>query len=171
MKTLRWIGIALAIVVVGIQFIVPEKTNPPVDESQTIHAVVDVPPEIDSILRRACYDCHSNETKWPWYSNIAPVSWLLADDVAEGRRNLNFSTFASYPRKRAEHKLDMISVNVDDGTMPLPMYLLMHPGAKLTEEERDAIYAWADEQREIVGAQTDSIAAPPSIHRAEEHEH
>jgi hypothetical protein len=142
-KTLKWIGIAILIIFIGIQFIQPERTNPPVDQSKTIFATLDVPSNVRAILERSCFDCHSNNTKWPWYSHVAPTSWLVASDVKAGRSHINFSTWADYDETRQISKLDMISQMVTDDKMPLKTYRLMHPKSVLTKAEVDLLSDWA----------------------------
>ena len=131
-------AIALAVVFLGIQVIRPERTNPPFDPANEIRA----PRNIQPILERSCYDCHSNETRWPWYSNIAPMSWLLVEDVKEGRGELNFSEWNAYTADHREHMLEEICEQVKKGEMPLTPYTLMHPSAKLTIEDERALCVW-----------------------------
>src|SRR5947207_6968895 len=104
MRTIRgiikWLAIGLVIIVIGMQFIRPARTNPPVDESQTITAHTQMTPEVGSLLDRSCRDCHSNKTIWPWYTNVAPLSWWLSNHVNEGRRDLNMSEWGRLPRNR-----------------------------------------------------------------------
>jgi len=147
-KIIKWVGIAIPIILIGIQFIQPERTNPPVDESKTIFASLNVPPEVKAILERSCFDCHSNTTTWPWYSHVAPTSWLVADDVKEGRRHVNFSTWADYDETRQISKLDMISEMVTGDKMPLKTYRLMHPKAALSKAEVNLINSWAERAQE-----------------------
>ncbi len=141
--------IALGAVGVLIQFYRPELTNPPVDPEMTIQAKFQVPPEVDTIIRRSCYDCHSHETKWPWYSNIAPSRWLVASDVEDARGHMNFSNW-TYSSLRAVAKLDEIALQIDEGEMPLPPYLLMHPSARLSEQEKNIMYDWVEKERERI---------------------
>ena len=147
-KAMKWTGIVLIVVFVGIQFIRPDRTNPPVDTSRALAARVFIPSHIDSLLRNSCMDCHSNETRWPWYSNISPVSWLVADDVHEARTHLNLSEFDRYKSLRAVGKLDMMVEMMQDGKMPLPEYAFMHPGAKLSKVQVDEFAAWVDSVRD-----------------------
>jgi Haem-binding domain len=114
-------------------------TNPPVRSDLA------APPEIKSILRRACYDCHSNETKWPWYSHVAPASWLIRDHVLEGRRRLNFSMWGDYAYDTGTEaqKLSEIAKLVTNDEMPPWYYRMTHPGARLTRMEREAVARWA----------------------------
>ena len=104
---------------------------------------IKVSPEVNAVLRRSCYDCHSNETVWPWYSQIAPVSWLVARDVNDGRKHLNFSVWESYDEKRKAKKLTEIGEEVGEGEMPMAIYLPAHPDAKLSEAEKTLLVEWA----------------------------
>ena len=96
-----------------------------------------------SVLRRACYDCHSNETVWPWYSRVAPASWLVARDVNEGREALNYSTWTSYPAEERDEERAETWEEVEEGEMPLGVYLLMHREAKLSDADRTILRSWA----------------------------
>lgn len=142
LKALVVIGLVAA---VAIQFIGrPDRTNPPEDPALTLTSRVAVPAGIQKVLDRSCGDCHSHRTRWPWYSSIAPVSWLVAQDVAEGREHLNFSVWGSYSLKRQAAKLEDISREVDKGEMPMKKYVLIHADAQLSEEEKDALCTWAE---------------------------
>jgi hypothetical protein len=124
----------------------PAAGNPPSDPNRAFHTVMQPPPEVLSILRRACYDCHSNETKWPWYAFVAPVSWPVRDHVVKGRKHLNFSEWLKPGEKQFTtwSDLEEIAQTVADKSMPLEGYDLMHPEAKLTPAERKLISQWAD---------------------------
>ena len=124
-------------VAVLIQLVSFERTNPPVTGE------VEAPPEVKALLKRACFDCHSHDTTWPWYSKVAPVSWLVHRDVVEGRKHLNFSTWAAVKPERKAKKFDDIVEEVEGGDMPPWFYLPMHPEAKLTPEEQQTILRWA----------------------------
>lgn len=131
-------GAAAAIVVAAlIQFVPVRRDNPPVV------AEVEAPREVKAILERSCYDCHSNRTRWPWYSRVAPVSWLVAYDVREGRDELNFSDWPAYDLEKQDDLYKHITKQVEKGKMPLPIYLTMHPGARLTVADRRAVLDWA----------------------------
>lgn len=134
---LKWAALVLAGVFVAIQLVPVERSNPPVD-----HAF-DAPAEVEEILRRACYDCHSNETRWPWYSRVAPVSWLVAWDVGEAREELNFSEWSQLPAEKQRKMMKEAWEEVDEGEMPLWYYLPAHPDANLTDREREILRAWA----------------------------
>lgn len=137
MKLLPKVALGLVALLLLIQLVRPEKTNPPVTGEIT------APPEVASLLERACYDCHSNETKWPWYSNVAPISWVVIHHTNDGRKHLNFSTWASYEPKKQAHKLEETEEMVRSGDMPMPPYVAMHPEAKLTDAEKETLLAWA----------------------------
>jgi hypothetical protein len=104
-------------------------------------------PEVSKVLTRSCLDCHSNQTVWPWYSYVAPVSWLVERDVAKGRNRLNFSDWNQYSLKQREKFFSDIASAVKNQEMPLSQYTLVHRRAKLSEEEKDAVYVWARLER------------------------
>ena len=131
------IGLTATAVFVLLQFKQPERSNPPVVSE------IDAPPEIARILERACYDCHSNRTTWPWYANVAPVSWWVADHVEEGRGDLNFTDWPVFDFEAIEHGLRDIDQQVSSGEMPLPAYLWLHPEARLSDADRDRLLDWA----------------------------
>ncbi|MGV3622331.1 MAG: heme-binding domain-containing protein [Archangium sp.] len=136
-KLLPRLLVALFAVLLGIQVIRPEKTNPPITRD------VEAPPEVKVLLERACYDCHSNETKWPWYANVAPASWLVVHHVDEGRRELNFSEWDTYDAKRLAHKLEETEEMIESGEMPESSYVIAHAEAKLTDAEKKRLIDWA----------------------------
>lgn len=139
--------LAAALFVV-IQFLplAPAKTNPPVDPARTFTAVMKPPPAVSAILQRACVDCHSNETKWPWYADVAPVSWPVRRHVADGRKHLNLSEWLQPGETSFSSWSDLedICTAVKEKTMPLAGYDWMHPEAKLTDADRQAICQWVD---------------------------
>lgn len=143
-RQLQWMGVVILAVMAGIQFIRPDRTNPPVDPSLTVQVHLELPSAVDTLLRRSCYDCHSNETRWPWYSNIAPVSWMVTRDVHEGRRILNFSEWGNYKMGKMLSMLERVCDESTFGNMPLPSYLLLHPGAGLSAEEIQLLCEWSE---------------------------
>jgi hypothetical protein len=151
-KILKIVVGIVVLALVAIQLIRPERTNPVADPQLAVDKQMFVPPQVLAILERSCYDCHSNQTRWPWYSNIAPVSWLVAKDVSNGRRRVNFSEWGSYNQKRRATKLGDISDEVDRGDMPDSKYLLIHRDAVLSAAEKDILVAWA-------GGAADSLKA------------
>lgn len=157
MKALKWSGIVLVVVFAGAQLVRPAKTNPAVDESRTIQAHAQMTPEVAAIFKRACYDCHSHETTWPWYSNVAPVSWFVIDHVNHGRGHLNFSNWTQSGEKAGKHdmsgKLDEIVEEVKSRKMPLSSYLWLHPDAKLSDQDIKIISDWAKAERERLASE------------------
>lgn len=139
MKIVTKILIGLAVLAAAIQFVQPDRTNPEVT------ADFDGPEPVKAILQAKCYDCHSNETIWPWYSYVAPVSWWVADHVIEGREELNYSDWGNFSKKRRTKKTEETYDEIADGYMPLKSYLLTHRDTKVTEEELAIIEAWAFE--------------------------
>ncbi len=136
----KWIAAAVLVAaVVVMQFLQPERNNPPVDPAATYEAVARPGPELAAVLRRACYDCHSNETRWPWYSRFAPVSWLIASDVRQGRAHLNFSEWGRYSAQAASRRMEEACEEVRAGKMPLRNYRVLHPEARLSSEDVERI--------------------------------
>ncbi len=130
--------------VVGISIWLRPDTRPPADPSLALEARATVPPPVLDVLGRACFDCHSNRTRWPWYAWVPPASWLVVYDVNEGRGQLNFSRWGEYnPFDRAD-LLDEACELVSDDEMPLWQYRLLHDEARLTSEEKAALCDWAE---------------------------
>lgn len=146
-KILRWTSIISVVLLVAVQFVRPARTNPQVDESRDLQQQIAVPAEVARLLDRACYDCHSNRTRWPWYSNLAPVSWFVTDHVNEGRRQLNFSDWAGYDKQKQQHLLEGVGDTVRQDFMPLSSYTLIHRQAALTAAEKKQLADWADAAR------------------------
>ena len=137
MKNIRkLILLIIAGIVIIIQFIPVDKTNLPVT------ADLRAPDNVKEILKNSCYDCHSNETDWPWYSSVAPVSWLVSGDVNDARRHLNFSDWDSMNMSDRKKMLDEIWEEVEGGEMPLRIYTLMHSDAKISDEQLKIIFKW-----------------------------
>lgn len=146
-RVLRALLIAVPVLLVVIQVVRPDRTNPPVDPARTLEASVKVPPDVQAILDRSCRDCHSNRTRWPWYSHVAPASWLLAYHVREGREHLNLSEWADYDAEDQADVLKEVCEEVEKGNMPLPSYVPLHPEATLTPADAQAICRWTEEAR------------------------
>jgi hypothetical protein len=145
---LRRIGIALLAVLVVAQLIPVNRRNPGFDPAKTIYAKEKIPEPVKKVFERSCANCHSNNTDWPWYSYVAPVSWMVANDVHEARAKLNFSAWGDYPTNKREEKLEEICEQVTNGDMPDPKYLLVHRRARLTPDERDAVCQWTEDSRQ-----------------------
>lgn len=142
MKLVKIIAIILLVVFVGIQFI-------PVDLNQSnsiprtdFMMVNDVPKGIKDKLQVSCYDCHSNNTKYPWYNKIQPIAWFLEDHIEEGKAELNFNEWDSLSNRRKVSKLRSIIKQVESGEMPLDSYTLIHKDAKFSEAEKEEIISW-----------------------------
>ena len=119
-----------------LQFFGIDKTNPPIDKNSDFLTLKKTPENVATLVKSACYDCHSNETVYPWYAKVQPFGWFLKDHIDEGRRELNFSTFASYEPRRQAKKLDEAAEQIENGGMPLESYTLIHKEAKLTAEQK-----------------------------------
>ena len=140
LRRLTYAALAIAVL---IQFIRPAQTNPSVNPHNEISAVVPMNPNVTSILNRSCNDCHSNNTSWPWYSKVAPVSWLVTRDVNEGRRELNLSEWGTYAPQRRSKLLAKMCTEAREGEMPMLAYSVMHPKARLTTSDIQALCSWA----------------------------
>jgi hypothetical protein len=150
-KGLKIAVIAVVVILIVAQFVRPDRTNPPVDPAATLYAATEVPADVKSILDRSCSDCHSNQTTYPWYSQVTPVNWWLADHIAEGRRELNVSEYNTYqPRKKAK-KLEEICEQVKTGEMPLPSYTIIHRDAALTQSDIETLCNWTNAERARLG--------------------
>ncbi|MBD3868796.1 MAG: heme-binding domain-containing protein [Acidobacteria bacterium] len=136
-KILRWSAIVLVALIVLIQFIPADRTNPAAE------AEVFAPDEVKNILRKACFDCHSHETEWPWYSRVAPVSWWMANHVEHGRADLNFSRWPLFNFESQKHLLGEIEEEISQDEMPLKSYRIGHPEARLTDGEKEILLNWA----------------------------
>jgi hypothetical protein len=145
-RAAKWPAVA-AIAMMAIQFIPVDRRNFPVK------ADLVAPLSVKMALRTACYDCHSDRTRWPWYSAIAPVSWLVAHEVNEGRRRLNFSDWDAYAADpgTVSQKLDEIADFVTSGKMAPWYYLMLHPGARLSTAQRETVAGWARSQSTRAG--------------------
>ncbi len=139
-KYFGYFGLFILIVLIAIQFIPVAKTNPPVVSDFT------GPVEVKDIFKRSCYDCHSNESTWPWYSDIAPFSWLVINHVNEGREEFNFSTWDKYPNDKKAEIIEEIWEEVEEGEMPLWNYLIIHRDAVLSKDDKKVIHNWTKEQ-------------------------
>jgi hypothetical protein len=136
--------LAILIMLVIMQFIRPDR-NLSGDHSKDISTIYPVPENVNQILRRACYDCHSNHTNYLWYFNIQPLGWWLQHHIDEGKEELNFSEFAAYTKKKQAHKLKETAKQVESMKMPMPVYINEHKEAELTSEERLILINWAED--------------------------
>jgi hypothetical protein len=146
-KIIKIVLILLAVAFIAIQFYRPDRTNPPIVQAETLEATTEVPQDVQAILKRSCNDCHSNNSSYPWYSNIAPISWQIVDHINEGRDELNFSKWGTYNQKRKDHKLDEICKQVESGEMPHNQYLWIHWDAKLSENDIQVLCNWTKNEK------------------------
>lgn len=140
--------VVILVAFVIIQFFPIDKTNPAPTPGMDFLKIKNTPEETAALIRSSCYDCHSNETTYPWYANIAPASWLLKNHINEGRKNLNFSTFAVYEAKQQDHKLEECIEMIEKKEMPLDSYFLGHQDAKLTDGQRKILIDYFKRERE-----------------------
>jgi len=139
LKKLAWVAaLGVSVVLLAVQLVLVNRTNPP--SLGTLAA----PPQIDATLKRACYDCHSNETRWPWYSRVVPLSWFIVHDVTLGRKEVNFSEWGIYYSATRRRKLEWMGRALREENMPPWSYRLLHPGGRLTEAERAALQRWIE---------------------------
>ncbi|MFK5959345.1 MAG: heme-binding domain-containing protein [Lutibacter sp.] len=133
--------LGILVVIILIQFIRPEK-NDSNDKTSDITTVMEVPDNVNQIIKTSCLDCHSNTTMYPWYSEIAPVSWYLAQHVNEGKEHLNFSEWAAYNKDQKNHILKDLKEELEDHEMPLKSYLILHKDAKMTKKQYETVLNW-----------------------------
>lgn len=145
MNRVKQILFVLLIVFVAIQFGQPARNQSGQVLQADISKTLNIPDGAYAILKNACYDCHSNNTSYPWYFSIQPVGWILAKDIENGKAKLNFSEFGSLASRRQISKLQGIANQIEGGTMPLPAYQFMHASARLTEEEKRVLIDWIQE--------------------------
>jgi Haem-binding domain len=144
---IKWIAVATFLLLV-IQLVQVDRSNPDVDSTRTIYATLPVPAEVKTVFQRSCKNCHSNETAWPWYSYIAPVSWVVAHDVHQARKMMNLSEWGTYSAQRKEDKLEEICEQVIKGEMPDRKYAMFHREARVTSQQRDAVCQWTEDSRQ-----------------------
>jgi hypothetical protein len=154
-KTLARLAIVIAALFVLIQLYRPERYYTEEMTSDHITKIINVPANVENILKRSCYDCHSNQTRWPWYSAVAPVSWFVISDVSRGRAKMNFSEWGKYSKDKQSIKLDNICYMINDGKMPLKQYLYIHKDAALSQEQKNILCTWSKEESKKLKDQED----------------
>jgi hypothetical protein len=161
-KFLKRFFLLLLVVFIFIQFFRPAKNISTDISANDITTKYAVPQDVQTILKTSCYDCHSNNTAYPWYNNIQPVAWWLADHIKEGKNELNFSEFASYRIGRQYKKLEEINKEVKEDEMPLESYTFIHGDAKLSEQQKLRIANWVNTLRDSIKTQypEDSLKRP-----------
>ena len=144
MTRTKKVMLAIVLVLVIIQFIrpAPGSNNGSVNNQNDIITDLNVPSDVAGILKTSCYDCHSNNTRYPWYAEIQPFGWLLVKHVRDGKKDLNFSEFTSYPKRRQLSKLKAIQNSIKDGSMPLSSYTLLHKEARISEAHKRLMIEW-----------------------------
>ncbi len=147
-KIIKKVLIVLLVVFILIQLYPRDNTNNNPDSSRDIAQLHTVPPPVQTILKTACYDCHSNQTVYPWYSNIQPVSYWLSDHITEGKKELNFSEFSTYRLAKQFRKLEEIAKEVKEVEMPLESYTLIHRDANLNSDQRLLLANWTETLRD-----------------------
>ncbi len=162
--------ITVVIILVAIQFFRPERNTAEGVSQNDITLAYQTSDEVKTILKKACYDCHSNNTMYPWYANIQPVAWWLNDHIKEGKDELNFSEFATYEPGRQYHKLEEVKEMIDEDEMPLASYTFIHTDAKLTDVEKSALLAWSGAIRDTMKAKYPPEALAPKQRKAETQE-
>lgn len=151
-KIMKWTGLVLLAALVIIQFFRPTKNKSEGISNNDITKLYTVPPDVQNILKTSCYDCHSNNTVYPWYAEVQPVAWWLNNHIEDGKRDLNFSEFASYRIRRQYKKLEEINELVKKNEMPLDSYLWIHKNAKLDEAKKLALANWVTAVRDTIKA-------------------
>lgn len=160
-KVLRWLLVGLAGALVVAQFVRPPKESAP-ETADDFIAQCRPPAEVEWILRAGCYDCHSNQTRYPWYAEIQPVGWWLKEHIDDAKGELNFSEFGSYRVRRKYRKLEEMITQVEKGEMPIASYRLIHADAQFTPAQKELLTQWVGAVRDSIKAATppDSLARP-----------
>lgn len=151
-KFFKTLLIIIVVALIIVQFIRPEKSTSTHPEMMAIGNVMEVPEQVAQTLKGACYDCHSDEVTYPWYWNMQPSAWILADHIKEGQRHLNFSAFGSYNLRRQYKKLDEIREELEHGEMPISSYKWLHKSGNLTDAQKQDIYLWVEKSRQLMEA-------------------
>ncbi|WP_316828281.1 heme-binding domain-containing protein [Pedobacter miscanthi] len=148
MTTVKKALTGLLLIMIAAQFYRPAQNSNPSDMPNHISKVVVIPAKVAGILKKACYDCHSNNTKYPWYAQIQPVNWYINKHIEAAKAQLNFGNFKEYTTRKKMSKLRAIENSLEDGTMPITSYTLIHKGAILSEDEKQLVIAWIAALRE-----------------------
>lgn len=143
MSRTKKILLIILVAIIAIQFIQPARNKNGQVSPTDISKVVSVPQNVALLLRNACYDCHSNNTTYPWYANVQPIGWILARHISDGKKELNFSDFGSHTNRRQQSKFKAIASQIKDDEMPLYSYTIIHKNARLSKEEKALIINWA----------------------------
>ena len=152
MGRFKKVVIAIGIALIAIQFIHPAANKSDQILVTDISKTVTIPGNVQAILKNACFDCHSNNTVYPWYSNFQPMAWFMASHIKEAKEKLNFSEFGSYSPRRQISKLDGIANSIKDDIMPLSSYKMMHKNANLSANEKALLINWAQQSKDMLSA-------------------
>lgn len=147
---IRKILLFLLAVLIIIQFFHPEKNLSAVEQPNALAKRYPVPASVDTIMKKACYDCHTNNSRYPWYFKVQPSAWFLANHISDGKRHLNFDEFMTYTKEKQDHKLEDLIDMVEHDEMPLSSYKWMHADARLDEQQKSTIAAWAKQLRKTI---------------------
>lgn len=147
MNRTKAVMLAFLIIILAIQFLQPARNKNGQAVSKDFSKVFTVPGNVQGILKKSCFDCHSNQTEYPWYTYIQPLGWWMNSHIRKGKEELNFSEFGSYSKRRQMSKLKSIGESIEDETMPLPSYTLIHRKARLSNKEKDVILNWVKNTR------------------------
>ncbi|MBD0776610.1 heme-binding domain-containing protein [Maribacter sp. ANRC-HE7] len=147
MKIMKKIGVTLLLILIAMQFYRPQRNLSQGNHTADFLKETNPSPEVRMVLQNACYDCHSDNTRYPWYNTVAPISFLLSKHVDEGKDELNFSTWDTYSGKRKSHKLEEVVEVLENGEMPLKSYTWIHSEAQLTADQMNAVIEWAKRSR------------------------
>jgi len=150
MGLFKKILLVILIVFIAIQFIIPARNTSGQVLPTDITKTVNIPDKVLDVFKNSCYDCHSNNTRYPWYVNIQPMGWVMASHIKNGKENLNFSEFGSYSKRKQANKLRSIGKRIKDGSMPLPSYTIMHTDAKLSPENKKLITDWVSDTKDSI---------------------
>lgn len=150
-RKLRTTALVLVVGVLGSQLMRPERSNPPERADETLQARFPMSADAAAVFDRSCRDCHSNLTRWPWYSEVVPVSWFVANHVNHARSHLNVSQWSRYKAEDAAELLEEMCEEAREGKMPLPSYLWIHRGARLSAQDMEALCAWSAGARAAMG--------------------
>jgi len=145
-RSLKFVGLGVLAVLIVLQFFQPERNNAPLDPELDMLTLASPPEHIAELIRLACYDCHSRQTVYPWYSRISPLSWYLNKHIVEGKEELNFSDYGQMEKADKIGALADFCDALDAGTMPLQSYLLIHKEARLSQEQSEALCLWSEKE-------------------------
>lgn len=168
-KQLKWSAVVLGVLFLLAQLYRPARTNPVAPPEQHLRVHAQPPAEVMRIFDRSCRDCHSNQTVWPWYSHVAPVSWIVIDDVNHARSHMNLSQWAGYSARKQDDLLEDICDEVREEEMPLASYTWVHKGTRLTSEEVDTLCRWTEAERQRLAAKSGTPDPEKKDHHDHEH--